>query len=508
MAGIGGFLKGLGQEYGGNLVAGQEFQSNALNNQLKQQQLQMGQLALGQQQKQIQTQKDVGDFVNSEVQKDAANITDPTQTSRMYEKAAGIALRDGDFASANTMSELAKGKLQEAKEAAAYQQQQQQVKKEALADSASDFTANPTSEGAADLARKAVAAGVNPTTIPAPGTPQFATWANQQQLASKTASQKADFTQKAYETDANRREKQQEHADNVQLRLEQMRATASNQQANRDLREAMVADRKQRAPEIRDVSGSQYQYDPSQSVKGDRDLGDPAWVKIGEKMTSQQKTGVSRGSYAAAEVSRSLGKVLQFDPGTTTSPFSHLGAHTPVEALVKVGFDKMTPAQVQSMQVNAAGLGNQIASLEAALGGRMAAGTQQSHLQDMAVPQPGDTGYTAAYKVANAKELTITALEHLPGGFAKTDAGKAQIKELQESVPFSTDDIIKLMKKDPNSKKNEGAIRQLVMDSGRAKENILEAAPGVGGGGSPVPSAAPSGPSVPGLPSGWSVKQH
>jgi hypothetical protein len=506
MAGFGGFLQGVGLAAGRNVIYGQEFAQKQANLEETQNQVQLQKFQLGQLAQQQQTQKDVGDFIGSELQKDASNVTDPVKTAQMYQKAAGIALRDGDFTSADNMSKLAKSKLDEAKQAAVLVQQQQQQRKEDLANAAGDFSTNPTAEGGQALVQKAVAAGVNPTTIPQPGTPAFKTWANQQQLASKSASERADFVEKANENAERMKEKREEHADNVALRLEQMRATAANQAANRELREAMAADRRARAPEVKDINGSQYQYDPTGTVKGDRDTPDPGWVKIGEKMTSQQKTGVSRGSYAAAEVSRSLGKVLQFDPGTTTGPFANLGAHTPLEAMLKVGSNQLTPAQYQSMNVNAAGLGNQIASLESALGGRMAAGTQQQHLQDMAVPQPGDSGYTAAYKIANAKELTVTALKHLPGNFANTPQGKAQIEELEKSIPFSTDGIIKLMKKDPQSKKSEAAIRQLTLDSAKAKENIAEATPGIGA--SPVPSAAPAGASVPGLPSGWSVKEH
>lgn len=501
-----GFLTNLGLAAGRNIVYGQEFQEKQADLDLKKQQLAMGQMAMQQAQKQQQTQAAVGSFLQSEMVKDAAAITDPVQTAKLYEKASGVAMQNGDFVTANQMGELAKGKLNEAKEQATVFMQQQQQKKESLSSAASDYEANPSADTAKALMQKAVDAGVNPSQIPQPGTPQWGTWVNEQTRASMNGKEKAAFVQKQYEMDANRKEKQAEHADNVALRQAQMAQTGMLREAmigiqreSLALREEEHRDRManagEKAPTVKDFGGSQYQFDPSGKIAGDRDLPDQHWVKMGEKLTSQQKTGISRGSYAAAEVSRSLGKALQFDPGTTTGPFAHLGAHTPMDALVKIGSNKLTPAQYQSMNVNAAGLGNQIASLESALGGRMAAGTQQQHLQDMAVPQPGDSGYTAAYKIANAKELTVTALKHLPGNFANTPQGKAQIAEIEKSVPFNTDDVIKAMKKDPDSKKSDKEIRQLVLDSAKVKENITEAAPGVGAGASS-------------LPQGWSVKEH
>lgn len=515
-----GFLTNLGLAAGRNILYGQEYQERQADIDLKKQQVQLGQLALQQKQTQMQSQQAIGNFLQSEAQKDTSNITDPAQTAKMYQKAAGLALQSGDFVSANTMEELAKGSMQNAKEQAVVVQQQQQVKKEALANAASDYAANPSSEGAQDLMRKAVDAGVNPSQIPTPGTPQWGSWVNQQSLASKTAAQRADFVQKAYEMDQNRQEKQREHNDNVQLRQAQMAQSAQVREAminiqkgNLQLRTMELEDRQSHradtAPSVKDFGGSTYQYDPTGKVAGDRDLPDQGWVKMGEKLTAQQKTGVSRGSYSASEVARSLDKILQFDPGTTGSPFAHLGAKTPLEAMVKIGSNKLTPAQYQAMTVNAAGLGNQIASLESALGGRMAAGTQQQHLQDMAVPQPGDSGYTAAYKVANAKELTITALKHLPGNYANTAAGKEQIAELEKSVPFSTNQIIDLMKKDPNTKSSDAAIRKMLSDTQKVESNVANAAAGLGGGtGLPGSGDAGAGLSVPPIPAGWSVKAH
>lgn len=516
-----GFLTNLGLAAGRNILYGQEFQERQADLDLKKQQLQMGQIAMQRAQQQQQSQQAIGQFLATESQKDASNINDPIATSKMYEKAAGLALQSGDFASANTMEELARGKMAEAKEQATLVQQQQQVKKEALADAAQSYTASPSPEAAKDLMRKAVDAGVNPSSIPMPGTPQWGAWVNQQGLASKTAAQRADFVQKAYEMDQNRQEKIREHNDQVQLRQAQMAQTGmlreamiGIQRANLQLRATEIAerhaDRAERAPTVKEFANGQYQYDPSGKMPGDRDLPDQGWVKISDpKLTAQQRTGVSRGSYAASEVARSLGVALKFDPGTTTGPFAHLGAHTPLEALVKVGANKLTPAQYQAMQVNAAGLGNQIASLESALGGRMAAGTQQQHLQDMAIPQPGDSGYTAAYKIANAKELTITALKHLPGNFANSKEGKAQIAQLEAEVPFSTTQIIDMMRKDPTTAKSDAAIRQLMNDTAKVKENIREGAANVGGGvGLPGFSDTGSGVSAPPIPAGWSVKAH
>jgi len=497
-----GFLTNLGLAAGRNIITGQELQEKQEDIDLKKQQIAMGQIAIANAQRQQQTQQAVGSFLSSEAAKDASNVTDPVKAAGMLERGAQVALQGGDFVTANTMGELAKGKLQEAKEQAAAVAQQQQVKKEAFATAADDYAANPTPDGYKDLARKAIDAGENPTKIPMPGTPQFASWLNNAKLASKTASQRADFVQKAYEMDQNRRARQQEHAETEKRLLMEHRDNVM-------LREAMIQAKEktaeEKAPKTQTVGDTTYEYDPSGKLQGDRNLPDKAWVALGQKMSSQQMQGAARGTYAAAEIHRTLANVLKFDPGTTTSPFSHLGASTPLEALTKVGFQKLTPAQSQALQVNAAGLGNFIASLDSAMGGRMAAGEQQAHLQEMGTPGPGDSGYTALYKVANAKEMAITALQYLPGNIPDTEKGKALINGFNKDIPFSTDDVIKMMKADPHSQKDEAQIRKLIEDSSKIKENIKEAAPeGVGLPGSGTGNAPVN---VPPLPPGFKLDQ-
>lgn len=502
-----GFLTNLGISYGNSLIYGQEYQKKQADLDLEKQQIQMGQIALGQAQQRQQTQQAVGQFLASEAAKDQSNVTDPVKVSQQYEKAAGIALQNGDFASANTMNDLAKGKLAEAKEQSAALAQQQQVKKEALSNAADDYASAPSSGAASDLMRKAVDAGVNPTTIPQPGTPQFASWANQQALASKTASQKADFLQKAYEMNANRQEKQQEHADNVALRTATIRQTAAYQNGMLDLRRAEMADKQDRAPQTKDIGGSTYEYDPAGRIKGARDTPDPGWVKVGgPKQTAQMQQTNNAIVASASEGLRGLKNIGAMSSDATAGPFAGLHDGTILDSIAKTGTQAMTPTDMQIYHVAAAGMGLEVSRTLTLGGGRGANQALINEMQNIVEVHPGESKATALFKYSNAADIIRNRLSTLPD--TSDPKVMAQRKELEsdlEKIP-TPQQVLSAVGSPKERQKLLGIQSNMAELAGKVADSSGESLPGGAdtGAGTNVPPL----PSGGGLPSGWSVEVH
>ena len=475
-----GFLQGLGQAYGRNLIVGQEMAEkqsliDQRNTSIAEQKQQMAMLA-----RQQKTQEDVGQFVSSEMQRDANTINDPVATSKMYEKAAGIALRDGDFKSADTMNQLAQSKLKEAKEAAVYQAQQLQVKKEDLANAADTLTANPTQENYQDLVKKAAAAGVNPTTIPTPGTPEFATWINQQKMASMTAKEKAEFTQKAKDQDERREQARLNHEDNVDLRRSQMAQTGM-------LREAMIGVARANLGIREEEVGIR-----ARELKLKEDA-----AASGGKQGVQQQRDTAAIAGAAAEGARNLRQISNFQIGTVGSPFQNLSDHGLLDAVAKAGTNALTPETFQMFQTAGAGLAQQVGRVETLGGGRGVNQTQINQLEKQLTPVAGDHPLTQLYKVSTGAELLLTRMENTP---------PPRDPSLKAAWDKTIADLQKYPKPEDVLAKAQGKTKKDIINlEGSYSDNLAKIHANAEN--AVVPSAAPAGASVPGLPQGWSVKE-
>lgn len=403
-----GFLTNLGLAAGRNILYGQEFQEKQAELDLRKQQVAMGQMAMQQAQRQQQTQQAVGSFLASEAAKDQSNVTDPVKAAQDYQKAAAIALQNGDFTSANTMGELAKGKLNEAKEQSAVLAQQQQKKKEDLAETAEGYAANPTPEAARSLMQKAVDAGVPPSQIPMPGTPQWGSWVNQQTLASKTAAQQADFKQKAYEMDANRQEKQREFKERELDRQAQRQQTAL-------LRESAAEDRKMR-------------------LDMERERLDMAKEKAaaGPKQSANQIAANNAIVASASEGLRGLKNIGAMSSDATAGPFAGLHDGTILDTIAKTGSQILTPTDMQIYHVAAAGMGLEVARTLTLGGGRGANQSLINEMQSIVEVKPGESKATALFKFSNAADIIRNRLSTLPD--TPDPKVAAQRKELEADL--------------------------------------------------------------------------
>jgi hypothetical protein len=502
MANFGGFLQGLGLAYGNSLIAGQNFQEQEARTSLLKSEALMQGIQAQKLQQQVKTEKDLGDFISSQMQLEGADAALPQNQAKMFTKAAGLAAASGDFASMTEMNSLAHSSQQQAREEATYAAQQQAKAKEDLGSAAQSYAENPTAEGANDLARKAIAAGQNPATIPVAGTPAFKAWANSQQLAGMTSKDRANFVQKAADMKARREEQWAIHADNVALRRESM-------QQNAALREQMIGLRRDeagnRAPPHLDIAGATYQWDPNGNVKGERLASDGRYVKLGQKITATQENNVVAIGGAAAEAARNLGQMARFGAGTTQSPFAHMTDKGFTDAIAKSGTNALTPEQVQMFSTSSSGLATELSRVMTLGGGRGANQSVIDEVKNQITPVAGDTQLQAAYKLSTGAQIVLTRMEATP---KPSDASVARKwdQTMEELKKFPTPEQVLAAassKQAEQLRKSQGSYRNLlekVKDVDLSQEgqgSAVAGMPGSGTGGG-VYNAPP-------LPPGWFV---
>lgn len=484
-----GFLGNVGLAAGRNIIVGQELDQQRTETDIEKQRLQMGAIALQQQKQQMETQQVVGRFIQSEEAKDNSVISDPTKMAQLYQQGAGKALEQGDFATANTMSELAKGKTQEAQQAMVLKAKQDQIKKEDLSSEADNFASNPTQEGYRALVQKAVAAGVNPTQIPPPNSPQLGTWVNQQRMASMSGKDKVEFLQKVQESKDKAEERKAEFQQREQDKADNRADRAMMREAMMQARNEAAADRKDRL---------QIEHDrldlERQKYKDSQEGGGRSSVQM------QRDTAMIAG--ASGEVVRSARSMAQFGAGTTSSPFMNLTDHKALDALAHTGANALTPEQTQMFQVSVAGAANNLVRLETAGGGRGATQAQINQAEKQIGPQAGDTQFTAAYKLATMADIAATRMRNQPPPKDPTLRAEWD-KNYAYLDSFAKPDQIYSMATGPDKKKMmnfKGSYTQLLSDVKSQSEEGGVGLPGSGTGNGKVNTTP--------LPAGWSVTEH
>lgn len=503
MASFGGFLQGLGLAYGNSLIYGQQFEQNKARTELLKTEAERAQMQTRQMQQQMQTQQKLGAFIQSQTELEGANATNPLEQAKMYSKAAGIAASMGDFASSQEMSKLSENASTEARQQAVDLAQQKAAKNEDLANAADAYASNPTREGAMELARKAIAAGQNPASIPANlNSTEGQAWVSQQRLAGMASGKRAEFLEKISDAKARRDEQWQIHKDNVALRQATMQQTAAFREESLALRRSEIADRQAREPKVVSIGSGQYEFDPTGNMKGERLASDPRYVKLGEKTTAQQESNAKAIGGAAAEATRNLDQMSRFPTGIVNSPFAHMTDHTFTSALGKTATNVITPEQVQMFQTSSSGLATELSRVMTLGGGRGANQSVINEVKQQITPTAGDTNLEAAYKLSTGAQIVLTRMQ-------------SQSPPQDQQAAKKWNETMATLEKYPTPEQilnvASGKERQKLSTLEGSYNNLLNK---IGGEGLPGGANTGAGTNVPplpaggGLPSGWSVKVH
>jgi hypothetical protein len=334
------------------------------------------------------------------------------------------------------------------------------------------------------MVQAAVNSGEDPSAIPAPGTPQFGTWANRMIRKGMTSKESADYLEKVSENTQRSRERQEEFAQREADRHEQMRQTAL-------LRESAAEDRRMRREMERERLDLEKQRltQPKTSIQAQRD--DRAIIASGR------------------EAMRGLHVIGAMDNDQTAGPFEGLHNGTILESLSKTGTNTLTPEDMQIYQTATAGLGLEISRAMTLGGGRGANQATINEMQNIVTAHPGDTKATVIFKYANAVDIVRNRLESMSEPSDPTQA-KLRQDTLNDLNKIPTPLQVLKTIKDPKQRAALMATQASMADTS-AKMERESTAGNTGLPGTPDAGAGTSLPPLPkggGLPAGWSVTEH
>lgn len=397
----------------------QQIQSN-------QQNLAMNKMALMAQQKHQAAQEDVSTYMSAQLEKDKSIMSDPVKMAQLQEQSATQAYKDGDFQLGAGMASAAKQSYVEAKAAIAQKVAEKAQATKDLSQTAYEFGAGDVTspEAQKELVQKAIAAGVNPTTIPLPSEPvKFKAWAQKMENAASTAEQRSTFVQNQHKEEIAEDDRKQRIKDNERAESDRESDKALSRQLSEEhmaqLKEAKALRASSALPKTMEKGDYSYIPDPEHRYTGPRLDETPGsvgydYVQSGpRKLTAVEKSGTSRAVASASEIGRNVENMLSFKDASLT-PFGHIQGDTLLKALERTGTTAMTPDQTLAYSKSVAGLGVETGNLLSSLGGRTPNLSIMNEIQNMASRESGMSSVVGLYGAANVVDIARTYLKALP----------------------------------------------------------------------------------------------
>lgn len=242
MSSLGGFLRAAGAQYGHIVNWNTQNTLDQENIQLKQQQIDTNTTSNDAAAQQLEARKRIGAQIAAEQQAAGEKAQDPAQQGEIFRKAEVDYLKEGDYESSARAGVLADQLFTQSRQATLDNGKKAQTARETLASNALNYLNAPTPALASEVARSAVAAGVNPLDIPKPNTPEFGKWARTQQEAALSSKDRLERATAEAAAATKRQDQLQFHAD-LQANREATRAqTAATQAGIADARRDRAAE--------------------------------------------------------------------------------------------------------------------------------------------------------------------------------------------------------------------------------------------------------------------------
>lgn len=239
------FFRNLGLAAGNAILVGSELDARQAETEVNLQVAAGKKMARMAEERDAATAKSIGEFIKTEQDADASTVQNPLKASDLYAKGANMAVLSGSFEQAAKLSKLANGEAERVKTATEAVESKIHFAKEGLASAAMDYIGRPTAEGAAAVARAAVAAGINPMSLPPPGSAEFTSWTRAQQSTARTSHQRLSATENVVKFDTQERRRNTEFELRQQAALDARRdAAALREQLQRDKADAVSEARK------------------------------------------------------------------------------------------------------------------------------------------------------------------------------------------------------------------------------------------------------------------------
>ena len=427
-------------------------------------------------QSQKQAQKAIADVMNAGQAGDKASVQTPQDKAKLYQKAAEAAsVHNPELAS--RMANLAKGQLDLAKDAETEVHKKITAAKENLAQTAISFAQNPSLEGQTEVAKAAMAAGIPMAQIPPPGSPSFAAWAKQQEVAGMASKDILASREKVREFEQRREDQQKEWESRNKDRDASRAQTAAIAQGNQELRRMMAE--------------STIQAREEKTARGG-------------KMSQLREQSMERAISAGTNLAMALERFDALSPGATASMFDGLKGDDLTKALTKAGTTKMTPEATQVATAILSGVAKDAANMIGALEGGRGFTEAQTKQWALGLPQPGDTELTVLFKTTAIKEEMEALLKHRKPSDPGVEAMRQELLAKVKPGSFGTLDMIKAMKSQGKSGELSKllAVQNSIKDGTKALQDIAkrqaagtEPAAGAGAGGGTGGSGGSSHPS-------------
>ena len=385
------------QQMGSAHVAGQkilqEMDERKADTAYKQQLTEGAKLQNADKERQIQNDRALAEWMASDNALQEGQAATARDTAEQFGRAAKFAADNANFDGAKKMSDLASGQIAIAGKAQQQQEKEQVDRAEALSTAAQDVLLAPTPENHKVLYQKAITAGVPPADIPLPGSAGYATFANQAALGAMKGKARLEFMEKMRETE----ERAKERKENELARRQEKEEARKDRAAAREVSAALARDsldiRKKLAESTLEARAAKGEAEPKLSATMER-----------------QATAVTN---AANEAGQALVRMSQMNTGNRASVFNHLeDPKTVLKALTTTGTHKLQTEEIQMMGANLQLLGLEVAQAMAAP--YKPNKEQISEARRMVEPIPGDTEYTAMYRMALASDVMKARLESVP----------------------------------------------------------------------------------------------
>ena len=360
---------------------------------------------------------------------------------------AGIALAHNQFDAAKAYEELGKNAELSLSFQADTKIKDAADKSNTLGAASLDYVANPSEAGYKQVRDAAITAGKDPKTIPSYGDPKFAAVAQGWTSEGKDNEARVKHLDEVQRTQDAAEEKKRAFQAEEARKIENDRSTAlarENQHLDRQLTLQVLREGQQLRKQESDAR-----------IAAAREKTEAQRQSSGEKLTSAERTMVTGVVGAVGEATRGIRNVLAMPVDTTSGAFQSLHSSDVIGSLTKVGGNIVTPESTQMYTATTRGLGMEIGRALTLGGGRGVTQAQIDEFESMVQAQPGDTEFTAMYKLSNAADILKNRLETLP------DSPIKKVREEQDKYMAELKKIPSPMEIWAAAQKNPKAKEQL-----------------------------------------------
>ena len=435
---FGSMLSNLAVNAGGSQIAGVEQAQRVANVEDTRAQTQMRQMQALSMKQEMADKADAATDLKAGMSTVQGGIKTQEDIIKGATATMNIAAQKGRYTEVKAMEDLIKGAQTEIKASTDAVAADRQAKAEDAGRTALSYQENPTPAAAAEVVRKAIAAGVPVEEIP-PSTDKksFDRWVDSLPGKARSVEKATEYKQAKDKAEADRIEKAREADQRNAAILEGQRSTAEARESNR-LTQQMIAANKL-AETARHNEAVEAEKNRQAEAKETAKASKGAKVGLNEQKVSDT---VIRNS---AQGVRVLQNMLELPGSAAQSLFAKIKDTNLTDSLIRTGGNIMTTEADQMVTAIGAEMGVIVGQVVTAGSGRGAALPIVDSFQKMTTPQKGDSQHMKLLRIANAGEILKLELKNItPGATEELEKSRTDMIKFLDGLP-STKDVIRTM---------------------------------------------------------------